>query len=146
VNLLQFPLLLLLCAVALGWVARRLDFPYAIALVIGGAAMGFVPSMPDFPFEPGLILSSVLPPILYQAATLTSWRDFKANSGTIGLLAIGLVIATMFAVGAALKLLIPDIPWAAALVFGAIVSPPDAIAATAILSRLNIPRRVVNVL
>ena len=145
-NPLQFALLLLLCAVALGWVARRLNFPYAIALVLGGGALGFIPSMPDVPFEPGMILSIVLPPILYQAATLTSWRDFKANAGTIGLLAIGLVIATTLAVGAALKLLIPDIPWAAALVFGAIVSPPDAVAATAILSRLNIPRRVVNVL
>ena len=144
--LLQFALLLLLCAVALGWIARRFNFPYAIALVVGGGAMGFIPSMPVFPLEPGVILSVVLPPILYQAATLTSWRDFKANAGTIGLLAIGLVIATTLAVGAALKLLIPDMPWAAALVFGAIVSPPDAVAATAILSRLNIPRRVVNVL
>ena len=145
-TLLQFALVLLLCAVALGWVARRFNFPYAIALVVGGGALGFIPSMPDFPFEPGIILSVVLPPILYQTATLTSWRDFKANAGTIGFLAIGLVVATMLAVGAALKLLLPDIPWAAALVFGAIVSPPDAVAATAILSRLNIPRRVVNVL
>jgi len=79
-NLFQFALLLLLCAVALGWVARRLDFPYPIALVIGGAVMGFIPALPEIPFEPGMILSIVLPPILYQAATLTSWRDFKANS------------------------------------------------------------------
>ncbi len=145
-STLEFALVVLLCAVALGWLAQRLNFPYAIALVIGGGALGFLPAMPEFPLEPDLLLSVVLPPILYQAATLTSWRDFKANAGTIGLLAIGLVIATTLAVGAALKLLIPDIPWAAALVFGAIVSPPDAVAATAILSRLNIPRRVVNVL
>ena len=144
--LLQFTVFLLLCAVALGWLARRLDFPYPIALVIGGGALGFVPGLPEVPFEPDLILFLVLPPILYQAALLTSWRDFKANAGTIGLLAIGLVAVTTVAVGAALKLLIPDIPWAIAFVFGAIVSPPDAVAATAILSRLNIPRRVVTVL
>ncbi len=144
--LLQFTLFLLLCAVALGWLARRLSFPYPIALVIGGGALGFVPALPEVPFEPEIILFLVLPPILYQAALLTSWRDFKSNAGTIGLLAIGLVIASTLVVGAALKLLFPDIPWAAALVFGAIVSPPDAVAATAILSRLNIPRRVVTVL
>jgi monovalent cation/hydrogen antiporter len=143
---LQFTLLLLLCAVGLGSIASRFGFPYPIALVLGGGAMGFLPSLPDIPFQPELILSIVLPPILYQAATLTSWRDFKANAGTIGLLAIGLVAATTLAVGAALKFLIPDISWPVALVFGAIVSPPDAIAATAILCRLNIPRRVVNVL
>jgi Na+/H+ antiporter len=144
--LLQFTLFLLLCAVALGWLARRLRFPYPIALVIGGCILGFIPGLPAEPFEPDLILFLVLPPILYQAALLTSWRDFKANSGTIGLLAIGLVAVTTLAVGAALKLMIPDIPWAAAFAFGAIVSPPDAVAATAILSRLNIPRRVVTIL
>ncbi len=145
-SLIQAALFMLLCAVALGWLARRFDFPYPIALVIGGSLLGFVPGLPALPFDPDLILFLVLPPILHQAALLTSWRDFKANAGTIGLLAIGLVAATTLAVGAALKLLIPEIPWAVAFVFGAIVSPPDAVAATAILSRLNIPRRVVTVL
>src|SRR6266705_3462356 len=118
--LLQVVLFLMMCAVALGWVARHFKFPYPIALV--------------------------LPPILYQAALLTSWHEFKANIRPIGLLAIGLVIATTLAVGATLKLLIPDIPWSAAFVLGAIVSPPDVAAATSILSRLNIPRNVVTVL
>jgi Na+/H+ antiporter len=144
--LIQFFLFILLCAVVLGSIARRFNFPYPIALVIGGGAMGFIPGLPEVPFQSDLILFLVLPPILYQAASLTSWRDFKANGLTIGLLSVGLVVATTLAVGAALKLMFPAIPWAAALVFGAIVSPPDAVAATAILSRLNIPRRVVNVL
>jgi len=144
--LLELVLLLLLCAVALGWIARHFKFPYPIALVIGGALLGFVPKLPQFPFEPQLILVLVLPPILYQAALLTSWNDFKANIRPIGLLAIGLVIATTLAVGAAFKLMVPDVPWAAAFVLGAIVSPPDAVAATAILSRLNIPRRIVTIL
>src|SRR6187549_2200703 len=145
-ELLQLVLFLLLCAVALGWVARRFNFPYPIALVIGGGALSFVPRLPQFPFDPQFILVLVLPPILYQAALLTSWRDFKANIRPISLLAIGLVIATTLAVGAALKLVVPDIPWAAAFVLGAIVSPPDAVAATAILSRLNMPRRIVTIL
>src|SRR5881296_2727496 len=144
--LLQVVLFLMMCAVALGWVARHFKFPYPIALVIGGALLGFVPRLPQLQFDPQFLLVLVLPPILYQAALLTSWHEFKANIRPIGLLAIGLVIATTLAVGATLKLLIPDIPWAAAFVLGAIVSPPDVAAATAILSRLNIPRRVVVVL
>ena len=144
-DLLEIVLFLLLCAVTLGWLARRLNFPYPIALVIGGAALGFLPELPLFPFDPHFILVLVLPPILYQAALLTSWRDFKANIRPISLLAVGLVIATTLAVGAALKLVVPDIPWAAAFVLGAIVSPPDAVAATAILTGLNVPRGVVTI-
>src|SRR5258706_5708439 len=144
--LLQVILFLMLCAVALGWVARHFKFPYPIALVIGGSALGFVPRLPQLQFDPEFLLVLVLPPILYQAALLTSWRDFKANIGPIGLLAIGLVIATTLAVGATFKFFIAVLPWAAAFALGAIVSPPDAVAATAILSRLNIPRRVVKIL
>jgi CPA1 family monovalent cation:H+ antiporter len=144
--LLELLLLLLLSAVALGWVARRFKFPYPIALVAGGAALGLVPNLPQSAFDPQFILVAVLPPILYQAALLTSWTDFKANIRPIGLLAIGLVAVTTLAVGATLKLLVPDVPWAAAFVLGAIVSPPDAVAATAILSRLNLPRRIVTIL
>lgn len=142
----ELVLLLLLCSVALGWVARRLKFPYPIALVAGGTVVGFVPNLPQFPFDPNTILVLVLPPILYQAALLTSWNDFKANIRQISMLAFGLVLATTLVVGAALKLVVPDVPWAVAFIFGAIVSPPDAVAATAILSRLNIPRRIVTVL
>lgn len=144
--LLELVLFLMLCAVALGWVARRFKFPYPIALVVGGALLGVVPKLPQFPFDPQLILVIVLPPILYQAALLTSWSDFKANIRPISLLAIGLVIATTLAVGAVLKLMVPSVPWAAAFVLGAIVSPPDAVAATTILSRLNIPRHLVTIL
>ena len=144
--LLELVLLLLLCSVGLGWIARRLKFPYPIALVAGGAVVGFIPKLPQFPFDPNAILILVLPPILYQAALLTSWSDFKANIRPISMLAIGLVLATTVVVGAALKLVVPDVPWAVAFIFGAIVSPPDAVAATAILSRLNIPRRIVTVL
>ncbi|GAB2593636.1 Na+/H+ antiporter [Ramlibacter solisilvae] len=144
--LLELLLVLLLSAVALGWIARRLKFPYPIALVAGGAVLGLVPNLPQNSFDPQLVLVAVLPPILYQAALLTSWTDFKAHIRPIGLLAIGLVAATTLAVGAVLKLMVPDVPWAAAFALGAIVSPPDAVAATAILSRLNMPRRIVTIL
>jgi Na+/H+ antiporter len=145
-GILQVVLFLMLFAVALGWIARHFKFPYPIALVIGGGLLGFVPRLPQPEFDPQFTLVLVLPPILYQAALLTSWREFKSNVRPIGLLAIGLVLATTLAIGATLKLLIPDIPWSAAFVLGAIVSPPDAVAATAILSRLNIPRHVVTIL
>ena len=130
----------------LGWVARRASVPYPIALVVGGALLGFLPALPQTEIDPQFLLVVVLPPILYQAALLTSWRDFKQNIRSIGMLAFGLVIVTTLVVGTVLKLLIADIPWAVAFIFGAIVSPPDAVAATAILSRLNIPRRIVVVL
>lgn len=145
-QFLQITIFLLLCSVALGWIARRMGVPYPIVLVLGGGLLGFVPELPQLEYDPQFLLVLVLPPVLYQAALLTSWRDFKNYGRTIGLLGFGLVIATTLAVGAALKLVLPDIPWAAAFAFGAIVSPPDAVAATAILSRLNIPRRVVVVL
>jgi CPA1 family monovalent cation:H+ antiporter len=146
VELLPIAVLVSLCAVALCWVARHFNFPYPIALVVGGGVLGFIPLVPKLPLDPALILVLVLPPILYQAAVLTSWRDFAVSLRTISLLAIGLVAATTLALGAALKLLLPEIPWAAAFAFGAIVSPPDAVAATAVLSRMKIPRRVVTVL
>jgi CPA1 family monovalent cation:H+ antiporter len=144
--LIQVLVFLLLCSVVLGWLSRRAGAPYPIALVLGGGLLSFIPGLPQLEYDPQFLLVLVLPPILYQAALLTSWRDFKANLRPIGLLAIGLVIVTTLAVGVTLKILIPDIPWAAAFVFGAIVSPPDAVAATAILSRLNMPRRIVVVL
>jgi Na+/H+ antiporter len=146
VKVLQLLIFLLLCALALGWFSRRVAVPYPIVLVIGGGLLGFVPGLPQLEFDPQFVLVLILPPILYQAALLTSWRDFKANGRQIGLLAIGLVIVTTLVVGATLKFLVPDIPWAAAFAFGAIVSPPDAVAATAVLSKLHMPRRIVTVL
>lgn len=145
-SLLEVVLFLMVCAIALGWVARRLNIPYSMALIVGGGALGFVPQLPQLTFDPQSLLVIVLPPILYQGALLTSWRDFRENARPIGLLAVGLVIATTLVVGGLLKLLIPDIPWAAAFVLGAIVSPTDAVATTAILSQLSMRRRVMTVI
>src|SRR5258708_12553570 len=111
--LLQVVLFLMMCAVALGWVARHFKFPYPIALVIGGGALGFVPRLPQLQFDPQFLLVLVLPPILYQAALLTSWHEFKANIRPIGLLAIGLVISPPPALGPTPKPLIPPHPCSA---------------------------------
>src|SRR2546423_1822226 len=97
--LLEVLLFLLLCALALGWASRRLGLPYPIALVVGGGLLGFIPRLPQLDFDPQFLLVLVLPPILYQAALLTSWRDFKANLRTISLLAIGLVLGGLFVSG-----------------------------------------------
>jgi Na+/H+ antiporter len=135
---------LLTCAILLTWLAHRIDVPFPIVLVIGGALLGFVPVLPEIPFDPELILALVLPPILFSAAYQTSLRDFRRQLRAISILAIGLVIATTLAVGAVLKWLLPDVPWAVAFTFGAIISPPDAVAATAIFARLRAPRILVS--
>ncbi|MET1085201.1 MAG: Na+/H+ antiporter [Burkholderiales bacterium] len=137
---------LLACAGALGWLARKLNVPYPIALVIGGGALGFLPFGPRIELDPDLVLVIILPPILYVAALQTSWRDFKRNIRPITLLAVPLVIATTTAVAWVIKSLVPDMPWAVAFALGAIVSPPDAVAATAVLQRMRIPGRIVTIL
>lgn len=126
--------------------ARRLLVPYPILLVLGGLALGFVPGLTPLVLAPELVFLVFLPPILWAAAYFSSLRDLRANIRPIGLLAFGLVLTTTFAVAAVARLLMPGIGWAEALALGAIVSPPDAVAATAIGRRLAIPRRVVAIL
>jgi Na+/H+ antiporter len=145
-ELVELIAFLLACAGALGWLARKLDVPYPIALVIGGGALGFLPFGPRIELDPDLVLVIILPPVLYVAALQTSWRDFKRNIRTITLLAVPLVIATTAAVAWVIKSLVPDMPWAVAFALGAIVSPPDAVAATTVLQRMRIPGRIVTIL
>src|SRR5215510_12972721 len=126
--------------------ARRVLIPYPIFLVIGGLILGFVPGVPAVRLDPEIVFLIFLPPILWAAAYFTSWRDFRANLRPIGLLAVGLVLATTAAVAAVAHASLPALGWAGAMALGAIVSPPDAVSATAIARRLRIPRRVVTVL
>ncbi|HEX7171394.1 MAG TPA: Na+/H+ antiporter [Candidatus Limnocylindria bacterium] len=138
---------LLLAAVALlTVVARRIGVPYPIFMVLGGLVLGFVPGLPRVELEPEIVLLLFLPPILFSAAYLSSPRELWRNVRPIGLLAFGLVLTTTVAVAAVLSALVPGIPFAAAVALGAIVSPPDAIAATAIAQRLGLPRRLVTIL
>src|SRR5262245_27407365 len=127
-------------------VARRFLVPYPIFLVLGGLVLGFVPGVPAVRLDPELVFLIFLPPILFSAAYFTSFRDFHANLRPITLLAVGLVVATTAAIAAVAHAIVPGLPWAAAFVLGAIVSPPDAVAATAVARRLRIPHRVVTVL
>lgn len=138
-------LLLLVAVAALVLVADLLEVPYPILLVLGGLAIGFVPGAPDVELAPDLVLLIFLPPLLYVAAFFTSLRDLKANIRPIGLLSVGLVVLTS-AVVAAVSHLVVGLPWAAAFVLGAIVSPTDPVAATAIAERLGVPRRIVTIL
>ena len=139
-------LALLLLATVLAGVARRARIPEPIVLVIAGIVVGLLPGIPTMELEPELVFLLFLPPILYGAGYFTSIRDFKANLRPILLLSVGLVLFTTVVVAVALKALVPDLPWAAAFAFGAIVSPPDAVAATAVFKRLRVPPRMVTIL
>src|SRR5918998_2991496 len=142
-------LVLLAAVAALATLANRIDIPYPILLVLGGLVLGFVPELvPAFPrveLEPDVVFLLFLPPLLYVSALFTSWRDFRANLRPISLLAVGLVLMTTCAVAAVAHWAI-ELPWAAAFALGAIVSPTDAIAATAVAQRLGVPRRIVTIL
>ena len=139
--------LLLSFVFGLGLLARRLSIPYPILFVIGGLFIGFIPILPaQLTLDPNLIFFLFLPPLLYIQAFYTSWRDFRFYLRPILLLAIGLVIATTVTVAYVAHWLIPGLPLAAGFVLGAIISPPDAVAASAIAQRLGLPRRVVTVL
>ena len=125
--------------------APALRIPYPILLVLGGLAIGVIPGMPNFDQEPELIFFGVLPPLLYGVAFFTSLRDLRANVKPIGLLAVGLVGVTTVGVAVVAHELVDGLTWPAAFVLGAIVSPTDPIAATAIARRLGVPRKLVTI-
>jgi CPA1 family monovalent cation:H+ antiporter len=126
--------------------ARRLPVPTPVLQVVAGFLVGLVPGVALPELEPDVVFFVFLPPILWAAAFFTSFRDFKANRRPITLLAVGLVLATSVVVAVVARALFPDMSWAVALALGAIVSPPDAVAAAAIVSRLPVPHRVIVVL
>src|SRR5919197_1887753 len=142
----QLVLLALLVALAALLVAGpTLRIPYPILLVLGGLALGFMPGIPTIALPPDVVLDAVLPPLLYLSAFFTSLRDLRANVKSIGVLAIGLVVATTVTVAVVAHAAIEGLSWSAAFVLGAVVSPTDPIAATAIMRRVGVPRRVVTV-
>jgi monovalent cation/hydrogen antiporter len=139
-------LALIVGAPAVSALARRVSVPPPIALVAVGILVSLVPGLPQYHLDPELVLVGFLPPLLYAEALDTSLRDLKANLRPIGLLSVGLVLATALAVGYAAHLLVPGLPLAAGIVLGAVVAPPDAVAAVAIARRLGLPRRLVTIL
>src|SRR5438094_589364 len=142
----ELVLLLLVLVTALTLVARRFTFPYPIVMVLGGLLLSQIPALPAFELPPELVFFVFLPPLLFAGGYFTSLRDFKANLRPIFLLAFGLVIFTAGAVAVVAHMFVPTLGWAGAFALGAIVSPPDAVAATAIFQRMGVPRRIVTIL
>src|SRR5213082_1729944 len=139
-------LLLLLFIVAFGALARKLKTPYPIVLVVGGLLLSFVPGIPKITLNPDVIFFIILPPLLYNAAWLTSWREFSYHLVSICFLAFGLVTFTVLGVTQAGQWIIPGFDWRVGLILGAVVAPTDAIAATSIAKRVGLPKRIVDIL
>ncbi|MFO1512857.1 MAG: Na+/H+ antiporter [Verrucomicrobiota bacterium] len=138
--------LLLISLAGFGLLARRWRIPEPIALVLGGLSLSFVPGLPAVELKPEYVFLLVLPPLLYAQAWFTSWKDFCDNLRAISMLAVGLVLFTTTAVALVAHAIVPGLPLAAAFVLGAIVSPPDAVAASAIAQRLYLPKRLITIL
>lgn len=140
-------LIIVLTAICLcALLAHRLKFAPAIAFLLGGVILALLPGFGTINIDPEYMLVLFLPPILMEAAFYTSFRDFKINLRPILLLAIALVILTAFAVAAVVHYVVPGASWALGFVLGAIVSPPDAAAATSALRSVRIPRRIMVIL
>jgi len=142
------PLLLaLMVAVAgLSVLARVVRVPYPILLVLGGLVLGFLPGMPAVELPPELVLVAFLPPLLYWAGFFASPRDLQADARAISMSAVGLVLATAVAVAVTAHAMVEGMTWPAAFALGAIVSPTDPLAASAIGRRLGVPRRLLTLL
>lgn len=136
---------LLLAVALLGGLAQWIKVPYPIVLVIGGAVFGFMPGMPDIQIDPDVVLLIFLPPLLYVAASFSNASDLRADTRVILMSSVFLVLVTAAAVAVVAHAVIPDLPWAAAFVLGAIVSPTDPLAGAQIMRQLHVPRRLVAV-
>ncbi len=135
-------LILMTAVIVLELLARRLRMPPAAAFILGGIALALIPGTPDVELDPDLVLVLFLPPLLLAGAYFTVWRDFHANLRIILQLAIGAVAFTTAAVGIVAHWVYPSLPWAACFALGAIVSPPDAVSAKAVLQRVSLPPRM----
>jgi Na+/H+ antiporter len=137
---------LLLAATLVQPIAQRLDVPLAIAQVVCGLILSALPFVPSITFDPELSFALLVPPLLYRAAFTSSLRDARRQARPILLLAVALVLVTTVVVGAVAHAVAPHLPWASALVLGAMVSPPDAEVTTSIARRLGLPAHLVTIL
>jgi NhaP-type Na+/H+ or K+/H+ antiporter len=131
-------LVLLFGITFLSILSNRYKFPFPIVLVLAGVAISLVPGLPVIMLDPEIAFIIFLPPLLYAAAWNTSWHNFKASIRPITMAAVGLVLFTTVLVAVAAHLLIPDLSWPLAFLIGAIVSPPDAVAATSLTKGLGL--------
>ena len=141
VQTFELVILLLGLVIPLELLARRLSLPPAAALIVGGMALALLPGR-EFELDPDLTLVLFLPPLLLSSAYFTVWREFRANLRIILQLAVGAVAFTTLVVGVAAHLALPSLPWAACFALGAIVSPPDAVAAKAVLQQVRLPGKM----
>jgi len=139
-------ILLLAVVTALAQLTDKVRIPYPILLVLAGMGIGFTPWLPDVSLDPEIVFLLFLPPVLYAAAWSTSWYEFKSAARPISLLAIGCVLFTTTAVAAVAHYFIPGFGWAESFVLGAIISPPDAVAASAATKGLKLPKRLLTIL
>jgi monovalent cation/hydrogen antiporter len=139
-------ILLVLSALAVTAVSRRLRLPAPLTLVVAGLAISAIPGVPNYQLDPNLILYGILPPLLYSAALDSSAIQIRANIRPIALLAVGLVLFSTGCVGLVAWWLVPGLPLGAALALAAVVAPPDAVAAVSIGRRLGLPRRMMTLL
>jgi Na+/H+ antiporter len=139
-------LLLLVGSLAVATLAQRLKWSAPLLLVAIGLGVSYIPGVPAFELDPELILVLVLPPLLYSAALDSSYLNIRENIRPIGLLSVGYVLATTAVVGLVAHLVIPELSLAAAFVLGAVVAPPDAVAAVSIGRKLGLPRRTMTIL
>ncbi|MEV1062541.1 Na+/H+ antiporter [Streptomyces sp. NPDC050263] len=141
------PLLLLVAgSAAIAAAARRTPVPAPLLLVAVGLVVSYVPGVPDYTLDPDVVLPLLLPPLLYTSATDSSYLDLRAQLRPVALLSVGYVLFATLAVGWAAYLLVPGLPLTAALVLGAVVAPPDAVAATAVARRVGLPSRITTIL
>ena len=146
VHLFELILGLMGVVLVLEVVARRVRMPPSAVLVVGGLVLALIPSVPNLSLDPDLILLLFLPPLLFSSAYFTVWRDFRDNLRIILQLAVGAVVFTTLVVGVVTHLVVPSLPWAACFALGAIVSPPDAVAAKAVLKGVKLPQRMTTLL
>ena len=137
---------LFVAAVILAGVARRAGAPYPVFLALGGALLAFVPVAPSFTLPPELVLALFVAPVLLDAAFDASLRDLKDNWAPVTGLVVFAVAFTTLAVAVVARTLLPAMPWAPAIALGAVVAPPDAVAATAVLRHLRPPHRILTIL
>ena len=139
-------LVLFVAAVILAAAARRLAAPYPVFLALGGAVLAFLPAAPAFTLPPELALAVFVAPVLLDAAYDASLRDLKDNWAPVTSLVVFAVVLTTAAVAIVVHAMIPSMPWAPAIALGAVVAPPDAVAATAVLRQLRPPHRILTIL
>src|SRR5213594_244378 len=142
------PTLILMLGVIgmMSFLAPKAEIPAPVLLAVAGVVWSLIPPLPSLEIAPRVILSVFLPPLLYADAWQASWLDFRRWLRPILQLAIGLVAFTILAVGLVARWTLPDLPWAACFLLGAIVSPTDTVAVHAVLERLRVPRRVTAIL